>query len=77
MSPNSVDWWITTEDLPRPENRVTLTADGQIQVKFTPNNLAPHMELISLLEQHLKELGFYLFWHKRMGLEVFWHQVGT
>lgn len=77
LAQHSVDWWVTTEDLPRPENRVTLSADGQIQVHFTPNNLKPHIELISLLEQHLKELGFYMFWHKRMGIDVFWHQVGT
>lgn len=77
LAQHSVDWWVTTEDLPRPENRVSVNADGQIQVHFTPNNLKPHIELISLLEQHLKELGFYLFWHKRMGVEVFWHQVGT
>lgn len=77
LAEHSVDWWVTTEDLPRPENRVSLTAAGQIQVHFTPNNLKPHMELISLLEQHLKDLGFYLFWHKRMDLSVFWHQVGT
>jgi choline dehydrogenase-like flavoprotein len=77
LAEHSVDWWITTEDLPRPENRVSLTKEGNIQVHFTPNNLQPHLELISLLEQHLKDLGFYLFWHKRMGLSIFWHQVGT
>jgi choline dehydrogenase-like flavoprotein len=77
MAGHSVDWWVTTEDLPEPHNRVTLSREGQIQVAFKPNNLKPHTELISLLEQHLKELGFYLFWHKRMGLPIFWHQTGT
>lgn len=77
LAQRSVDWWITTEDLPEPHNRVTVTSDGQIQVSFTPNNLRPHFELISLLEEHLKQIGFYLFWHKRMDLSVFWHQVGT
>ncbi|MGF1457615.1 MAG: GMC oxidoreductase [Leptolyngbyaceae cyanobacterium] len=77
LAQHSVDWWITTEDLPRAENRVLVTSEGRIKVNFTPNNLKPHKELISLLEQHLKDLGFYLFWHKRMDLSVFWHQVGT
>ncbi|MGF1515801.1 MAG: GMC oxidoreductase [Elainellaceae cyanobacterium] len=77
LSQHSVDWWVTTEDLPDPNNRVTLTDQGQIKVDFTPNNLKPHMELISLLEQHLKEIGFYLFWHKRMDVDILWHQVGT
>lgn len=77
LTQHSVDWWITTEDLPNPENRVTLTDKGQIKVTFIPNNLKPHRELISILEQHLKDLGFYLFWHKTMALAVSWHQVGT
>lgn len=77
LSDHSVDWWITTEDLPDPNNRVTLTEDGSIKVDFTPNNLRPHFELISVLEEHLKQLDFYLFWHKRMDVDVLWHQVGT
>jgi choline dehydrogenase-like flavoprotein len=77
LSDHSVDWWITTEDLPRPENRVTLNQDGQIKIDFTPNNVKPHSELTSLMEQHLKDLGFYLFWRKEMELAVAWHQVGT
>lgn len=77
LSQHSVDWWVTTEDLPDPHNRVTLSDQGQIKVAFTPNNRKPHAELISLLEQHLKELGFYLFWHKSMEVAVAWHQVGT
>lgn len=32
MTKHSVDWWLTAEDLPDPENRVTLTRDGQIQL---------------------------------------------
>lgn len=77
LAQHSVDWWVTTEDLPRPDNRVTLTSEGTIKIDFTPNNVKPHAELISLLEQHLKDLGFYLFWHKHMELAVAWHQVGT
>ncbi|MEO0409207.1 MAG: GMC family oxidoreductase, partial [Cyanobacteria bacterium P01_A01_bin.135] len=77
LAQHSVDWWITTEDLPDPNNRVTVTKGGQIKVDFTPNNLKPHFELISILEEHLKQLGFYLFMHKRMDVDVLWHQVGT
>ncbi|MDB9524739.1 GMC family oxidoreductase [Oscillatoria sp. CS-180] len=77
LARHSVDWWITTEDLPSPDNRVTLTSDGRIKINFIPNNSKPHDELVSLFEQHLRELGFYLFIHKKMDLAVFWHQVGT
>ncbi len=29
MARHAVDFWLSTEDLPRPENRVTLDRDGQ------------------------------------------------
>src|SRR6185436_10424917 len=34
-----VDWLAMSEDLPRAENRVTLAADGRIQLRYQPNNL--------------------------------------
>lgn len=34
MADHSVDWWITAEDLPHPDNRVTLTRDGEIQLSL-------------------------------------------
>ena len=30
-----VDFWLSTEDLPRPENRVTLESDGSIRLSYT------------------------------------------
>lgn len=76
MAAHSVDWWVTTEDLPRPENRVSLSSD-RIKVAFTPNNLKPHRELLQLWTQHLRDLGFYLFMTKTMPIETVWHQGGT
>ena len=74
---HSVDWWITTEDLPNPKNHVTLNSQGQIVVHYKPNNLKPHKELIAILEQYLKQIDFYLFWTKQMPVKVIWHQAGT
>lgn len=45
MAKHSLDFWLTTEDLPRPENRVTLNKDGNIVLSYTPNNLEPHRQL--------------------------------
>lgn len=45
MARHSLDFWLTTEDLPRPENRVTLDAKGNIILAYTPNNLEPHKQL--------------------------------
>jgi choline dehydrogenase-like flavoprotein len=35
---HSVDFWLTTEDLPVPENRVTTDSDGNIHVTYSPSN---------------------------------------
>ena len=32
VAQHAVDWWLTTEDLPRPENRVTVDGDGNIHL---------------------------------------------
>ncbi len=51
MAKHSLDFWLTTEDLPRPENRVTLNKDGAIVLSYTPNNLEPHKRLQAKLKQ--------------------------
>ena len=38
---HAVDFWLSTEDLPLPENRVTLTKDGNIQISYTASNEEP------------------------------------
>lgn len=45
MAKHSLDFWLTTEDLPRPENRVTLNSDGEIVLSYTPNNVEAHKKL--------------------------------
>lgn len=50
MAKHSLDFWLTTEDLPRPENRVTLDKNGNIVLSYTPNNLEPHRQLQNKLK---------------------------
>ncbi|HSD51575.1 MAG TPA: GMC family oxidoreductase, partial [Candidatus Methylomirabilis sp.] len=38
MANHSLDFWLTSEDLPDPNNRVTLDRDGNIVLAYTPNN---------------------------------------
>ena len=35
VAKHAVDFWLSTEDLPRPENRVTLARDGNITLSYT------------------------------------------
>lgn len=38
VAQHAVDWWLTTEDLPRPENRVTVDEDGNIHLAYEATN---------------------------------------
>jgi len=45
MAKHSLDFWLTTEDLPRPDNRVTLNKNGDIVLSYRPNNVEAHKRL--------------------------------
>ena len=51
MAKHSLDFWLTTEDLPRPENRVTLNKNGEIVLSYTPNNTEAHQQLQNRLKK--------------------------
>ena len=51
MADHAMGWWITSEDLPDPNNRVTIASSGQIQLSYTPNNLEAHERLYDKLGQ--------------------------
>lgn len=54
MARHSLDFWLTSEDLPDPDNRVTLDAKGGIVLSYTPNNEEGHRRLIAKLKQLIK-----------------------
>ncbi len=74
---HSVDWWLTTEDLARADNRVTLTAAGQIRLSYTPNNVEAHARLLAAWRAVLRRIGFRFIFSQRIGIEGVAHQVGT
>ena len=45
MAKHSLDFWLTSEDLPDPNNRVTVDRDGKIGVSYKPNNVEGHDRL--------------------------------
>jgi choline dehydrogenase-like flavoprotein len=83
MARHSLDFWLTSEDLPHPDNRVTLDRDGNIVLSYTPNNLAGHERLIKRLEALLEPMGAWrlvprhLFIGQRIPLAGVAHQNGT
>jgi choline dehydrogenase-like flavoprotein len=72
-------WLAMTEDLPEPENRVTLTPTGTIQLAYRPTNVAAHQRLVTLLRDTLARLGYWsprVFAHS-VGVRNTTHQCGT
>ena len=55
MAKHSLDFWLTSEDLPDPENRVTLDRQGNIVLAYTPNNEEGHRRLIEKLKSLMKQ----------------------
>jgi choline dehydrogenase-like flavoprotein len=55
MGKHSLDFWLTSEDLPDPENRVTLDRDGRIVLSYTPNNGEGHRRLTAQLERLMQQ----------------------
>ncbi len=84
MARHSLDFWLTTEDLPDPNNRVTLDRDGGIVLSYKPNNEEAHRRLIGKLKGLLNHLDLHdhlipraLFIGQRIPLAGVAHQNGT
>jgi choline dehydrogenase-like flavoprotein len=92
MAKHSLDFWLTSEDLPDPDNRVTLDRQGQIVLSYTPNNVEAHERLVAKLENlmqrqskcmvhgHECHQGLFarnLFLGQRIPLAGVAHQNGT
>ncbi len=92
MARHSLDFWLTSEDLPDPDNRVTLDREGNIILSYKPNNEEGHKHLIAtlkgLMQQQTKcavhghecHVGLFarnLFVGQRIPLAGVAHQNGT
>jgi choline dehydrogenase-like flavoprotein len=76
LAQRSVDWWIMSEDLPDPENRVILQGD-KIRLHYTANNMAGHNRLTEKTISLMRKIGFTLNIAKHMGGLSVSHQCGT
>jgi choline dehydrogenase-like flavoprotein len=54
---HAVDFWLTTEDLPMPGNRVTTDGDGNIHLAYTPSNDEEAGRLYGELKKILNHTG--------------------
>jgi choline dehydrogenase-like flavoprotein len=85
VAQHAVDWWLTTEDLPRPENRVTVDGDGNIHLAYEATNneeadglykeLRTILNHVGMADHHVLSKNFYM----SMNVPVAGcaHQAGT
>ncbi|MEV5841226.1 GMC family oxidoreductase [Streptomyces sp. NPDC051985] len=86
LAHHAVDFWLCGEDLPQPDNRVTLEEDGQIRLTLDEGNnieglnrlrhkLQHLLGHLGMREHHLLSHSIYL--HKGMPIGATAHQAGT
>ncbi|WP_395662986.1 GMC oxidoreductase [Aestuariivirga sp.] len=76
LAQRSFDWWIMSEDLPSPENRITVSG-GTIKMDVRRNNLRAHQELTKRASRAMKRAGLPLILTKLMPVATTSHQCGT
>jgi choline dehydrogenase-like flavoprotein len=85
IAKHAIDFWLSTEDLPRPDNRVTVDGDGKVTLAYTPTNDVPKQQLFARLHAMLKPLRmeeghlFHRFAYMKNDIPVAGcaHQAGT
>ena len=77
LADRSMDWWVMSEDLPHPENRVTVTSTGRIRIHWRATNTASHRHFLKLSRGLLRRIGYPITFAEVMGIETNSHQCGT
>jgi choline dehydrogenase-like flavoprotein len=82
---HAVDFWLTTEDLPKPENRVTLADDGNVRLAYSSTNddeadrlygeLKKILNHVGLAQHHVLDKNFYM--DMSIPIAGVAHQAGT
>ena len=84
LADHAVDFWLMTEDLPNPDNRITVDRDGTISLKYTATNQVPSNRLYGKLKSMLDHLDMHehliprqLYMKNDIGVAGVAHQSGT
>lgn len=82
---HAVDFWLTTEDIPRPDNRITVDGDGNIRLSYRQTNqpeadglyaeLRKIMNHIGVAAHHVLDKNFYM--NMAIPIAGVAHQAGT
>jgi choline dehydrogenase-like flavoprotein len=84
VAEHGVDFWLCSEDLPHPDNRVSITPDGEVTLSLVETNPEPMKHLRKKFESMLTDLGMHhglherkLYFHEAMNIAATAHQAGT
>jgi choline dehydrogenase-like flavoprotein len=85
VAKHAIDFWLSTEDLPLPENRVTVDGDGKLTLAYTASNEVPKQELYKKLKSILGKLrmepdhlfGRFAYMKNEIPVAGCAHQAGT
>jgi choline dehydrogenase-like flavoprotein len=82
---HAVDFWLTTEDLPLPDNRVTLDGEGNVHLAYTSSNdeeadrlyheLKRILNHVGIAQHHVLGKNFYM--NMSIPIAGCAHQAGT
>ena len=83
MAKRSIDWWLTSEDLPAADNRIRVSHD-KVYIDYTENNTEAYDRLMKRWTEVLKSIDCAdhivpcsLYFRKKIPLQGVAHQVGT
>ncbi len=85
VAKHAIDFWLSTEDLPLPENRVTVDRDGKLTLRYTATNEVPKQKLYEQLKSMLGSLDMneghlikrFAYMKNEIPVAGVAHQVGT
>jgi choline dehydrogenase-like flavoprotein len=82
---HAIDLWLTTEDVPDPDNRVTLDGDGNVHLAYRSNNdeesdrlyheVKRMLNHVGMADHHVLSKNFYM--HMSVPIAGVAHQAGT
>jgi len=81
---HSVDFWLSSEDLPHPDNRITVNGKGTVRLAIKETNPEGLKRLRKKFQSMLGDLGMHegaherkLYLHEAMDVAATAHQAGT
>jgi choline dehydrogenase-like flavoprotein len=85
VAKHAIDFWLSTEDLPRPDNRVSVDEQGRLTLAYTPTNDVPKQQLYEKLKSILGKLrmepdhlfGRFAYMKNDIPVAGCAHQAGT